>query len=1821
MAPPDAPQGSILAVATGIERMRLRLLDLSSRNRLLNFRHTKRGALRVVDEVPDQLFSSLVDGSEFAVAPVPSPTRRSRSSLDESLFSEVEVASAAGNATDSVVAQASAMGIRTDFELLDVVEPDNPSHADRKIQALLFPEDLAATLRKIASASQLAEQETGTSMLHMVFGFLEWFESEASSTPRLAPLVLLPVTLRKGDLDTRTREFKYHVSGGDQDVATNVSLRERLKRDFSLELPELADGQSLSQYFEQVTALCSRDDRWRVRRFVSMTLLSFGKMLMYKDLASDGWPSGSGPTEHARVRELLGGIQRDSIEFAEDYNLDQPEIAARLPPIVDEADSSQHSALVDAMSGRNLVIEGPPGTGKSQTIANLIAASLSAGKTILFVSEKLAALEVVRHRLNKVGLGDFCLELHSHKSKKRQILDDLEQRLERQPRAPDMRRTEEQRRACESDKSRLLRYSALLHEPTGATGTTLHDALWTAERLRSSHPAACAAVEKDDFPRAARVTADDLFDYEQRAASYSAALADVSAVSATIAQHPWFGSANARLSFLDEQLVVEEVSLLGQAARRLKGVADEWKQIIGSDLRTTSYESVRGVTDGVSNLPQLNFDESSAVMSAVRGRGGPPRLVEYSKTHRRHALLAEELGSGLAKPLAATGENVDALNDASSTFNDRAWDGVSVGELGELVDSWSAHAGVLQHSASSLGEVADACSLTVGVSDALATVLGIAASLLREIPPSHLRLRSAALETEDVPAALLRLVNLSRAHRQNRERLSRSIDLDALPTKAEMRAHVSALASARWWSVLARPVRDAKRALRVVSLEPVRGGPAEQAKLARDLARYAESLEFWGSDDPARTLGGAGYRGPDTDFDALLAVAEWRVSCSRQLAPFGAIGSQVARLLWTATPDVLGMLGRQIDDGSDSREGGITSAAALGSDSRLAALLVRDVSAEWADRARDASAGAEILRGVLLVTSNAGLLPTVRVTGLRDIASRLGTLVEVASDLSAYSEIQAVRSSISVAEQAWTAMCAESIAAFDALASADVPVEVADWVIAGEYRSRTALIERMSAENRKVLDEFRGAAEAVETRLGVGTAPWFGSNEGPTLESEAARLAAACERAIEARASLVPWIDYVRSRDRLSLAGLPGLVSAAESGGVDSQAVVPAMQYQFWRTVVRAAFGASAELDAQVGLSRDDLRARFAQLDKALIDANRLTIAFAIASRATPRGVGVGRAADFTELHLLEREIQKQRKHIPVRQLMRRAGRAVQSLKPCFMMGPLSVAQFLEPGQLKFDVVVMDEASQLRPEDAMGAILRGSQLVVVGDRMQLPPTSFFDRIGEGDDAGAEDADSDLVSDVESILDICAATYKPVRMLRWHYRSRHANLIAFSNKEFYRGQLVAFPSPRPEDSALGVKFVHVTEGVYGGSVNLPEARRVVDTAVRLMYRSPRESLGIVAMNSAQREVIEELFERRLTSDALVRVYVENHASGLEPFFIKNLENVQGDERDVIYVSVTYGPDESRHVYQRFGPINGPTGHRRLNVLFTRARRRLVVFSSMTAEDVVAGADSNWGVRALKGYLHFARSGSLHQSQLTGRAPDSDFEIAVADALRRAGYDVVAQVGVAGFFLDLAVRDPRAPGTFLLGVECDGRTYHSSRSARDRDRLRQAILEDLGWRFHRIWSTDWFRRPQHELSRLIRRIEELLRADEVTVLPSSTIALEIEAATTVSMDTDLAHPRADRDNWAGETSEQPYSEEEARVALIAIRARIRSVAGNDGNEQELLREAMIEQLVRTRPISKEEFLGRVPFDLRLDTDGAEIRTYLSDVMGVLRKLPRR
>jgi very-short-patch-repair endonuclease len=628
---------------------------------------------------------------------------------------------------------------------------------------------------------------------------------------------------------------------------------------------------------------------------------------------------------------------------------------------------------------------------------------------------------------------------------------------------------------------------------------------------------------------------------------------------------------------------------------------------------------------------------------------------------------------------------------------------------------------------------------------------------------------------------------------------------------------------------------------------------------------------------------------------------------------------------------------------------------------------------------------------------------------------------------------------------------------------------------------RSAII-RAAGELRTSLSDFEQTWSSVRSTLDLNVAVSFDNdNRAPDIASIVGRAG----QWLSEFDRIDEWFGLIASEDGCRTIGLSTIVDRLASGVLAPDRAIDTYKYARAEALWKHMIETVPSLGSLRGDERTALVMKFRERERELFIAT----AREIAARHT---AGIPSGA-LGQMGYVRGQIARRRGHASIRKLMENAGEAVQKIKPVLLMSPISVAQFLPPGSANFDLVLMDEASQVRPEDAIGAVARGGSVVVVGDNKQLPPTHFFDRtIG----AIADDPDDDSSAGVqttvaagamESILTLCQARGLPGRTLQWHYRSRHPSLIQVSNQAFYE-QKLKFP-PSPELAGRDGLIFRRLNGVYDRGktrTNAIEAKAVAEAVISHVRESPHLSLGVATLSVTQRDAILAELELLRARHSEFEQFFDR--SKPEPFFVKNLENVQGDERDVIYVSICYARDADGYMAQGFGPVSSEGGERRLNVLFTRAKRRCEIFSSIGHADIeLRGASVPVGRRILHTYLKFAETGETDVPMATGLDADSEFEIAVGNRLRAAGYHVDYQVGSAGFRIDIGVREPSYSNAYVLGVECDGATYHSALWARERDRLRQQVLESKGWRLHRIWSTDWFNRPDAELRKLLAAID--------------------------------------------------------------------------------------------------------------------------------------
>lgn len=558
----------------------------------------------------------------------------------------------------------------------------------------------------------------------------------------------------------------------------------------------------------------------------------------------------------------------------------------------------------------------------------------------------------------------------------------------------------------------------------------------------------------------------------------------------------------------------------------------------------------------------------------------------------------------------------------------------------------------------------------------------------------------------------------------------------------------------------------------------------------------------------------------------------------------------------------------------------------------------------------------------------------------------------------------------------------------------------------------------------------------------------------------------------------------------LSEAGLRPLFAEVDKGAVPKEKVADIFNFNYHRQWLNERTATSEILNNTTGLQLNTRDAVYKKVD----EQYRSLSGKALSSRVSADKPKLSSfTLSDTPVGLIVRENKKSRRHLPIRKFLDSISSVSQALKPCYLMSPMSVSQYL-PVSPDFDIVIFDEASQIPPWDAIGALARGTQAIIVGDTKQLPPTSFFSSKSEDE--------SDELIDSESILEMFGGMY-PEMLLKWHYRSRSESLISFSNHHIYDNRLHTFPASRLDDNKVSLEIVTGKEAYFDrgkSKTNRGEAQAVISEIFRRI-KSPEhsDSIGVVTFSSSQATLISDLIDQRLQEEPEFEYHFD--VSNPEYIFVKNIENVQGDERDVILFSVGYGKDNQGRIRKNFGPLNNIGGERRLNVAVTRARHEVKIFSNFHPRELDVSTSVSLGLKLLKEYLLYALDGpaALLRNQSVNDVDDFDspFEKEVAQELRKKGWTVGTQIGVGGYRVDLGVVHPDYPGQFLAGIECDGARYHSAKTARDRDILRQMVLEGLGWTILRIWSTDWWYDSGKCIDQIDQELKEILQGVEMPV----------------------------------------------------------------------------------------------------------------------------
>ncbi len=1642
---------SDLPLEAKLDRARTELLDLTARNRLLNIPRSAKTTktLEVIDERSAEVFRLLV--------------RESRPFT----FLPGKGALAEDEAGEEVIGEL-ALPDEDGFDERGVAS----RHADTKLQTRLTSAGLQKKLLDLYYDARTLEEEQGVNILFLALGTLRWIDPNNPTAVRYAPLVLIPVELERGNAAE-----KFKLRARHEDFSANLSLHAYLERIHGLKFPmfEAGDEFDPSNYASAVTEAVSAKAGWSVQEDdIVLGFFSFAKFLMYRDLDPQNWPAGAKLSEHSLIRPLVSeGFPEGEPLIPEGDSVDLHVPPSKMVHIVD-SDSSQTLAIEEVRRGRSLVIQGPPGTGKSQTIANVIASAIADGKTVLFVAEKMAALDVVKRRLDATGVGDACLELHSNKANKRAVLEELRKTWELG--APRTENLDALNARLTEARDALNDHAEQLHGPIGAAGFTPYDVIGHLVRLKhlGVRPGylnldGVGAWTREDFDLRSRLVTE---------------LAERVLDLGNPAEHIWCDIGLERALPTD---VARLEARLRNLASGFEAVESE-RATLAATLQSAAPETI---------------DAFEPLIRLADRLAGAPNLEPQA--------LAADVWSapGLVRELLGTGSDYANLRARlEPVWTEEAW-GVQVEGIFSALEPLDGatpevafeHAGKLAENLPLLIEKGRRLALAIGRHETPSNFDGL--EQLADVSA-----KVAAAPDADPAAFAQDLWNSG---------VERAADLaSAVSTLEEARAKIGdALSDSAWLADLsaARQTlashggsflrvfngewRAANRLVRSFLADPK--APLERQLSWLDaLGRGQAALSLIREDAAfGQSAFAADWRGERSAAEPLLSLVEWM----RSLRGLGA----EPRLIAARRPDRarIGELASQLSADLRSlrptidelyEDLGIGRSILFGS-----AEAARETEIVSLQAASARLASAHLAYGRLAHTTESPL--SVRRDRLRDLM--LGQFALGKLQQGDQLGRSAFGSAWKSADSDWTAL----LEATDWIeANADIR-QLASCIddrgnLATRCRAASTSGDAWVSDVATLLTDIKAGSKAALTASALRTTPSI-------------RLADRIAAWRDGGEALTSWVSYRARAGEAASLGLSDLVGRLHDGKLTPSDAHNDFEQAFFEAVFEEQVNVEPGLATFDGEIQGRRVREFVDLDQQRIRVTAMQVAREHHKRVPPLTGGAVGALGF-----LKGEIARKKGHKPIRQLMQGAGPPIQALKPVFMMSPLSVAQFLPPGILQFDLLVMDEASQIQPVDALGAIARCRQVVVVGDPQQLPPTAFFAR-ATGHMDGDDDDGAAKASDIESILGLFTARGLPLRMLRWHYRSRHQSLIAVSNRQFYENRLVIVPSPFTQQSGLGLRFHHIKAGIFeSGSTrtNPIEAEAVAQAVIHHARNAPGQSLGVVAFSAAQRKAIIERLEilrRQLAPDE--EAFFQAHTT--EPFFVKNLENVQGDERDVILISVGYGPTSpGAKPPMRFGPFGQEGGERRLNVLISRAKRRCEVFSSMTDEDIDPDfASTRKGVFALRLFMHFARTGRMSLAESTGRDKHAVFEAQVAQALHEKGYQVHRDVGVSGLFIDIAVADPELPDRYLLAIECDGPSYRSARSARDRDRLRRSVLEGQGWLVHRIWSGDWFKRPQEQLERAIAAIEaakvELARnSGNASRLPSyEIVAVEREGMT--------------------------------------------------------------------------------------------------------------
>jgi len=1620
-----------------IDSLRKRLIDQSGRNSLINFRFRpgSRTSLEIATKNLDQIWKRLYkDEASLGLLPI----------SQEVALKDNKKESESGKREKYI-------------EVVRLTDEEIESKADDdEIVVNLEKQKFNSNCNNVRRKADSLIKETGINHLYLALGYLKWFESQDSEKARKSPLVLLPISITCST-KAGNSEKKYEIKYFDEELEPNTSLKVTLESQFGFLLPFIEQEETICDYLQRLATLIKQYNGWEIEYQAHIGFFSFTKLRMYEDLNSDNWPKDKALEDNVLIQKILEGSQKSENDaiYGENEVHDEHQTAHKIP-LVMEADSSQHTAILKVSEGLNTVIEGPPGTGKSQTITNIIGNAIFAGKSVLFVSEKQAALNVVKENLEQAGLSDFCLELHSSKANRQEVFHSLEKRIRNKKYEP--QGLQETRDNWELCVNRLLSYIRKCSEKEGFLELELYRYFLKAFALRENnipslrHKLQSPSSSKKEYESCLQILNKIVERFKD---------AD------KIVNNQWKYFKVKNFNPGDEVFILPIIKQIDSTLNEIIEKDEYLKNEVSKEINLKIYKNCSY------EITETTFDEvkkyNSELLKFLSNEDNVKELTEACSQIQRIDAIRKSAAEIFKDEAFAQDEAIANIQAIAIQLCEMGLSAASHQEIFKQIPYLLEVEKEVLAIASELSDYENNNIFSIKTLNELKEKLPLI-SKISEKPQKHQNEITGDLFFPATIDKIKQAITRQDYAKSKINEAEKDVYLDNITHEdIKILHHTFKKFLGNPFSILFGEYRKAKKEYFKIS----KSEKKSKKDILRNLekARDAhEAQEKYCGDVFLSSLCGRNLTLQD-DLNIILVTAEWALD----LASEGLSLETINKIYIDADPFKYRNKENRITQAFVSVQKTLKDC-----DQLLNAFLKGNSPYDYEIKTlpRYFKELAEWLRASLSMLEQY----TKRRLTAHEISNVASQLLEAKIEerkitdnkklIPLFEKNQRARNEIQEIENAlkWLRQL-----------EAVVPTETLSQLLAKDsviriqkYKKIYSSLSKITANLQQLFHELSRFGEVLITN-------------SQSKYNEYREIKEKTQLFLISPNSLNDWAFFSKVLTDAAQKDAHMFINEALSGRINLKDLSKSFELSQIEYYAYKKLSECKDLEAFISDSHDSLRKKFQTIDKKLLRLNRDFLAFKASQRNIPIGITKGTAKDRTERGLIEHEISKTRKHIPIRELMKRAGRAVRALKPCVMMSPLSVAQYLDTSLEQFDLVVMDEASQIRPEDALGAIARGKQLVVVGDTKQMPPSTFYQSIFEEEQ---ESEDVSTAEDSESVLECGLHSFAPVYRLKWHYRSRHEKLIRFSNYYYYDNELVVFPSTGTGGNKLGIFFNFIDDATFQGRQNIKEAEVVAKAAIKHCINNPNESLMIVTMNIPQQDLIESIIDKMIENDPVARKAVEEACLKNEEFTVKNLENIQGHQRDVVFISMTYGKDpDSKKVMQRFGPINGKSGRRRLNVLFTRAKNRNEIFTSMRYQDILGSTGQESGVNDLRNYLKFSETGVLaDEGIVTGHAPDSEFEESVIRVIQSTGLIATPQVGVGGYRIDIGISKPENRDQFILGIECDGASYHSSRSARDRDRLREEALVSRGWKIFRIWSTDWFYRHNEAKQRLLNALSE-------------------------------------------------------------------------------------------------------------------------------------